>query len=57
MSFGTVADMTEGKHHEELLQRQADLLNRSHDAILTMQTDGRGIAENALAWSPSGHPQ
>ncbi len=40
---GTVADITERKHHEELLRRQADLLDQSHDAILTMQTDGRGI--------------
>jgi PAS domain S-box-containing protein len=40
---GTVADITERKHHEELLQRQADLLNQSHDAILTMQTDARAI--------------
>jgi PAS domain-containing protein len=39
----TVADITERKHNEELLQRQADLLNQSHDAILTLQTDGRGI--------------
>src|SRR5262249_4671387 len=31
------------KHHEELLQRQADLLNQSHDAILTVRTDGSGI--------------
>jgi PAS domain S-box-containing protein len=41
---GTVEDMTERKHHEELLQRQADLLDQSHDAILTMRTDCRGIA-------------
>jgi PAS domain S-box-containing protein len=40
---GTIADMTEHKHHEELLQRQADLLNQSHDAILTMQIEGRSI--------------
>jgi PAS domain S-box-containing protein len=47
---GTAQDITERKQgeeerkrHEELLQRQADLLNQSHDAILTMQTDGRGI--------------
>jgi PAS domain S-box-containing protein len=40
---GTVADITERKHHEELLQRQADLLNQSHDAILTLQPGGRGI--------------
>jgi PAS domain S-box-containing protein len=40
---GTLRDITERKHHEELLQRQADLLDQSHDAILTMQTDGRGV--------------
>jgi PAS domain S-box-containing protein len=40
---GTVADITERKEHEELLQRQADLLNQSHDAILTWQIGGRGI--------------
>jgi PAS domain S-box-containing protein len=40
---GTVADITERKRSEELLQRQADLLNQSHDAIFALQTDGRGI--------------
>jgi PAS domain S-box-containing protein len=38
---GTVADITERKHSEELLRRQADLLNQSHDAILTLRTGGR----------------
>ncbi len=42
-AFATVQDITERKHHEELLQRQADLLDQSHDAILTLQTGGRGI--------------
>jgi PAS domain S-box-containing protein len=36
-------DISARKHAEELLRRQADLLNQSHDAILTMQTEGRGI--------------
>jgi PAS domain S-box-containing protein len=40
---GIILDSTEHKHHEELVQRQADLLNQSHDAILTMKTDGRSI--------------
>jgi PAS domain S-box-containing protein len=42
---GTVHDITERKHHERLLQRQADLLNQSHDAILTwkIQSPGRDI--------------
>jgi PAS domain S-box-containing protein len=41
--IGTVADISERKHSEELVQRQADLLNQSHDAILTLQTGDRGI--------------
>jgi PAS domain S-box-containing protein len=40
---GTVADITERKHHEELLQRQADLLDQSYDAIFALRIDGRGI--------------
>jgi PAS domain S-box-containing protein len=40
---GTVADITERKEHEELLQRQADLLDQSSDAILALRIDGRGI--------------
>jgi PAS domain S-box-containing protein len=40
---GTVADITERKHHEGLLQRQADLLDQSHDAILTMRIGDRSI--------------
>jgi PAS domain S-box-containing protein len=40
---GTVADITERKHHEELLQRQADLLDQSDDAIFALQIGGRGI--------------
>jgi PAS domain S-box-containing protein len=40
---GTVADITQRKEHEELLQRQADLLNQSDDAILTLHTGDRGI--------------
>jgi PAS domain S-box-containing protein len=40
---GTVADITERKHHEELLRRQADLLDQSYDAILALRIDGRGI--------------
>jgi PAS domain S-box-containing protein len=40
---GTVADITERKHSEELLRRQADLLDQSHDAIFALQTNGRGI--------------
>jgi PAS domain S-box-containing protein len=40
---GTVDDITEPKQNEELLRRQADLLDQSHDAILTLQTGGRGI--------------
>jgi PAS domain S-box-containing protein len=40
---GTVDDITEHKQHEELMRRQADLLDQSHDAILTLQTGGRGI--------------
>jgi hypothetical protein len=41
--IGTVADITERKHSEELQRRQADLLNQSHDAIFALQTGGRGI--------------
>jgi PAS domain S-box-containing protein len=40
---GTVADITERKHSEELLHRQADLLDQSSDAILALRIDGRGI--------------
>jgi PAS domain S-box-containing protein len=40
---GTVADITQRKEHEELLQRQADLLDQSSDAILALRFDGRGI--------------
>jgi PAS domain S-box-containing protein len=40
---GTVADITERKEHEELLQRQADLLDQSYDAILVLRIDDRGI--------------
>jgi PAS domain S-box-containing protein len=40
---GTVADITQRKEHEELLQRQADLLDQSSDAILALRIDGRGI--------------
>jgi PAS domain S-box-containing protein len=40
---GTIADITERKHSEELLRRQADLLDQSHDAIFALQTGGRGI--------------
>ena len=38
-----VQDISAHKHAEQLLQRQADLLSQSHDAILTMRTNGRGI--------------
>jgi PAS domain S-box-containing protein len=41
--IGTVADITERKEHEELLRRQADLLDQSSDAILALRIDGRGI--------------
>jgi PAS domain S-box-containing protein len=41
--IGTAADITERKHSEELVQRQADLLNQSQDAILTWKIGG-GIA-------------
>ncbi len=40
---GTAQDITERKLREELVQRQADLLNQSQDAILTWKI-GRGIA-------------
>jgi PAS domain S-box-containing protein len=40
---GTVADITQRKEHEELLHRQADLLDQSSDAILALRIDGRGI--------------
>jgi PAS domain S-box-containing protein len=40
---GTVADITQRKEHEELLQRQADLLDQSYDAIFALRIDGRGI--------------
>ena len=40
---GTVADITQRKEHEELLQRQADLLDQSYDAIFALRVDGRGI--------------
>jgi PAS domain S-box-containing protein len=40
---GTVADITERKHDEVLLRRHADLLDQSHDAILALRIDGRGI--------------
>jgi PAS domain S-box-containing protein len=39
-----VQDISASKQAEQLLQRQADLLNQSHDAILTMRTDRRDIA-------------
>jgi PAS domain S-box-containing protein len=42
-AVATVQDITERKHGEELLRRQADLLNQSHDAIFALQTGGRGI--------------
>jgi PAS domain S-box-containing protein len=38
-----VQDISAQKHAEQLLQRQATLLNQSHDAILTMKIGGRGI--------------
>jgi PAS domain S-box-containing protein len=38
-----VEDISARKCAEELLKRQADLLDQSHDAILELQTDGRGI--------------
>jgi PAS domain S-box-containing protein len=41
--IGTVADITERKQRRELLQRQADLLDQSHDAIFTWKIGG-GIA-------------
>jgi PAS domain S-box-containing protein len=40
---GVIQDISGRKRAEELLRRQADLLNQSHDAILTMQLGGRGI--------------
>jgi PAS domain S-box-containing protein len=42
-AVGTVADITERKEFEELLQRQADLLDQSYDAIVALRIDGRGI--------------
>jgi PAS domain S-box-containing protein len=36
-------DISTEKRVEELLKHQADLLDQSHDAILELQTDGRGI--------------
>jgi PAS domain S-box-containing protein len=42
-AVATVQDITERKHSEDLLRRQADLLNQSHDAIFALQTGGRGI--------------
>jgi PAS domain S-box-containing protein len=38
-----VQDISAHKHAEQLLQRQAALLNQSHDAILTLKIRGRGI--------------
>jgi PAS domain S-box-containing protein len=38
-----ILDVTDRKQADQLLQRQADLLNQSHDAILTMLTGDRGI--------------
>ncbi len=38
-----VEDISARKRAEELLKRQADLLDQSHDAILELQTGGRGI--------------
>jgi PAS domain S-box-containing protein len=38
-----VQDISEHKHAEQLLQRQAALLNQSHDAILTWKIGDRGI--------------
>ncbi len=53
---GTAQDITERKqgeeqreHHEKLLQRQADLLNQSHDAILTWKISGPG--RGIVYWS------
>jgi PAS domain S-box-containing protein len=42
-AVATVQDITERKHSEELLRRQADLLNQSHDAIFALKAGGRGI--------------
>jgi PAS domain S-box-containing protein len=41
---GVVEDISARKRAEELLRRQADLLDQSHDAILTMHTGDRRIA-------------
>jgi PAS domain S-box-containing protein len=41
--IGTVADITQRKEHEELLHRQADLLDQSSDAILALRIDDRSI--------------
>jgi PAS domain S-box-containing protein len=38
-----IQDVSAHKRAQELLRRQAQLLDQSHDAILTMRTDGRGI--------------
>jgi PAS domain S-box-containing protein len=38
-----VQDISAHKHAEQLLQRQAALLDQSHDAILTWKVGGRGI--------------
>jgi PAS domain S-box-containing protein len=38
-----IEDISARKRGEELLKRQADLLDQSHDAILELQTDDRGI--------------
>jgi PAS domain S-box-containing protein len=56
---GTVADITKRKEHEEMLQRQADLLDQSYDAILALRIDGRGIvywnrgAERLYGFTPA----
>jgi PAS domain S-box-containing protein len=42
-TIGTIRDITERKEHEELVQRQADLLDQSYDAIFALRIDGRGI--------------
>jgi len=40
---GVIQDISGRKRAEELLRRQADLLNQSHDAILTMHPGSRRI--------------